>query len=755
MAKRKKNKGKRNSRKAKLKTSRTTATVDSQVTEAFQRGYQEGASDNYMDGGEDEPITGTTRKYGYRRTTRGLRDFTQIDRERILEIVWTLYQSNPVAVRAMEIKRDYILGRGITYQARDEALQEILDDFWTVNKMDRRLKEFTLQLYLFGVQMFTVFIRNSDGRVRMGYIDPAEIEDIIPHPENAMEMWAVLVKSQTADEQWQQHIPQRVYRIVRQEENFQEKYAEWLKNWKEGQVRQLEAQASVPAEYAVTTALTGATEYSLGPKVAGDVYGEPVQQLDQYTRDQQQDGEGAGSDDSEVDTEGKLVTAGQAKLEEWEDVMLKAMGLTEYSGSCIYVKVNSVSNQPHGYSDLLQVSDWLDLQDETLFALGDREQWGNYFSWDVTLKGAQEDTVKKRAAEIQNKAPKRGTVNLHNEAEEWVMNYPSLQQSGSIETARAIQNHAFGGLGFPEAWFGRGDETNRATLSAQGDPTWRTLEHDQDTIRDMILDILYLVRDQAEMAGTWTPEMEEEQEGFKAQMGGYVPDGADYGISDHGIRRSSNGRSDRDVRGLEVGVPDIGSKMTGKIVQDELDEDDPELTGVPEPDEEIDLEDVEDIDPYEITVIMPEMTARDLSLIAGMLSTIASALVVAEEQGWQDKAQSVETWAKALSEFGIDLDVAAIQQAIDQKQKEQELNQEQDPMGGSAVGRHGVMLDGDEEDQELDFETMSVESRESLMEAFLSAVGVEYAPGSVGEVLKVLEVEGWWGKVAPRQIAGS
>lgn len=670
----------------------TKAELDTQVSEAFQKGYQEAAADYAGDGGEDEPISGTTTKYGYRKTARGLRDFTQIDRERILEIVWTLFQSNPVADRAMEIKRDYILGRGITYQARDEGLQKVLDDFWQINKMDRRLKEFTLQLFLFGVQMLTVFVRNQDGRVRLGYIDPAEIEEVIPHPENAMEMWAVIVKAQTAMEQWQAYIPQRAYRIVRQEENLADQYQDWLKNW--SAAKEAERDSDEP--------------------------GEPV-----HPFDQNQDG------DETTDPEGKLVTAGQARLEEWEEKMLQTFGLEEYSGSCFYIKINSVSNQPWGYSDLLQVADWLDQQDETLFALAEREQWANFFSWDVTLKGGGEADVKRRGAELQSKAPRRGTVNVHNEAEAWRMDYPSLQQSGSIETSRAIQNHAFGGLGFPEAWFGRGDETNRATLQAQGDPTWRTLEHDQDAIRDMVLDLLHFVRDQAELAGHWKPGQDQELDLDELEQ--LAAGGSSNGRFDSG-QNQSTARWEK-VRGLEQ-VPDVGAKMAGKIIQAKLGGDEDSK----EPDSKIDLDTVESTDPREITVTMPEMTARDLSLVAGMLSTVAGALVVGEEQGWQDKAKSVEIWAKALAEFGIKLDVAAVQQALERKQAEQERDQERDPFTGTAMARHGVMVAGDDDDEEMptDWEQMSPEQREAVLEAFFWQVGVDRVPEGISPLIALL-----------------
>lgn len=646
-----------------------------EADQMFRRGFNEGYADGYNDGGEDEPVSGTTRRYGYRRTTQGLRDFTQIDRERIIEIVWTLVQSNPVADRAMEIKRDYILGRGVQFQTRDDDLQDIFDDFWHANKMSQRLKEFTFQLFLFGVQCYPVFVRKSDGRVRLGYIDPAEIEDVIAHPENAMEMWAVVVKSQTATQQWERTIDRQVYRIVRTEEAMSSHYANWLKAWEQGE--------RMPVDE--------------------DEEGEPVRPLEAGPG-QDRSGDGSEQGGKEVH-EGKMVTAGQAKLEPWEEEMLRAMGLEEYSGSVFYVKVNSASNQPHGYSDLLQVADWLDQQDEVLFALADREQWANFFSWDVTLKGVKD--VKKRATEIRSNPPRRGSLNVHNDAEEWRLDYPSLQQSGSIETARAIQNHSFGGLGFPEAWFGRGDDTNRATLEAQGDPTWRTLEHDQDSVRDMILDMLHFVRDQAEIAGHWTPDAEDE---LREQLAA-----EDTGLVSRLFGRNGRKQDEEDSEG-----------------------------------QDLELDTAEDVDPREVTVIMPEMTARDLGVVSSMLSTIAGALVVAEEQAWQDKAKSVEIWAKALGEFGIEMDVAAIQQAIEEKEEEEKRlgagpgQNGSSPfrtggMNGSAVGRHGVML-ADDDEEPKEWADMSRAEQALFLEAFLGAVGVDRTLEDVEGVLEAVEL---------------
>jgi hypothetical protein len=208
--------------------------------------------------------------------------------------------------------------------------------------------------------------------------------------------------------------------------------------------------------------------------------------------------------------EGKLVTWEQANIQEWETEMLGDHGLTEYSGSCFYTKVNAVSNQARGMSDFLQVGDWIDQADDVLFSLADREQFAGYFSFDVTLVGASEEQVRERASDVTRSRPEKGSVNFHNDTEMWEIWAPDLKQAGSIETFRAILGLILGGMGFPVHWYGFGDDANRATATAQADPTSKSLEHDQGIIRDMFLHMCQFAVDQADIAGKYTPSDDDE-----------------------------------------------------------------------------------------------------------------------------------------------------------------------------------------------------------------------------------------------------
>ena len=396
---------------------------------ALARAYEAGYED-----GEDEPPSGDLKQFGYKRATAGsVRDFGGLDYESVLNTAWRVFLMSPVAKRYLQVKRDYELGGGVAPASDDDHLTARLEAFWSDNELDTRARQFVTQLHLLGEQLYPVFVRATDGRVRLGYVDPVEIEKVITHPDNVLEKWAVVLKEPQSnpDEPWvsREH-RKRVYRIVRRDEGA------------------LDGEQIRPGAYP-----------------------------------------------------GKLVTHEQAAIEGWEQELWKACGVEGYQGTCFYFSRNELSNQARGYTDLLQVADWIDQDEMVLFDLAERENAAGYFFGDVTLEGVNDDELKKRAAEIAQAPPKKGSWRVHNEKETWDLNAPDLKQQPSIETHREINTFTLGGLGLPRHWYGYGDETNRATAQAQNDPTWRTMEHDQDSVRGMFVEMLTFVRDQAEIAG--------------------------------------------------------------------------------------------------------------------------------------------------------------------------------------------------------------------------------------------------------------
>ena len=464
---------------------REVEEANARAKRAYEAGYND-ANDDPADAALGLAKGG----FGYKRGAGGGRE-GGVSFADNLSTGWDLWQSNGVIQRDAKITRDYAVGGQITIQAPDPALEEILTDFWKTNALDRHVGEFALQLGVLGTQCFPAFVRKTDGRVLLGYLDPIEIEQVVPDPDNGLNMAAVVCKERVQTQPWEMpENSKRVYRVLR----------------------------------------------------------------------------------PDVDT-GKIETAAQAKRAPWEAELLKNYGLKKYTGDCFFVKTNSFCNQPTGYSDAIAAADMSDQWDQTSFAIGERELFADYFSFDVTMNNADSQAISDRAQQLGKNPPKRGSVLVHNDEESWQMFAPDLKQPASIATLQEQRRIIIGTLGKPEAWFGNATGASLSTIQAQGDPTWRGLAYRQGEIKNMLMDFLTFARDQAIIAGYYLP--------------------------------------------------------------------------VPDADTSFDL-------------VMPEMTATDLTAVSGALANITSALALEVDRGWLTDEQAQQVILKFMAEFGMKLTAAPI-----------------------------------------------------------------------------------------------
>src|SRR3990172_2504783 len=69
---------------------------------------------------------------GYRRLSQSpnVRDLLPAQHDRMQRVAYYLYVTNNVAARCVEILVDFIAGEGVSAQAEEPAVQEMLDGFW-------------------------------------------------------------------------------------------------------------------------------------------------------------------------------------------------------------------------------------------------------------------------------------------------------------------------------------------------------------------------------------------------------------------------------------------------------------------------------------------------------------------------------------------------------------------------------------------------------------------------------------------------
>jgi hypothetical protein len=90
----------------------------------------------------------------------------------------------------------YLLAEGVTLQCKDADHQKLLDAFWAdpINDWPMKLEPRVRALGLLGEQCYIAHVRDGDGFVRLGYLDPRQIATVVLDPENPEQPIGVITK---------------------------------------------------------------------------------------------------------------------------------------------------------------------------------------------------------------------------------------------------------------------------------------------------------------------------------------------------------------------------------------------------------------------------------------------------------------------------------------------------------------------------------------------------------------------------------
>lgn len=335
------------------------------------------------------------------------RDLQPVTQDRMQKLASKLWESNLLANRLVELVVAYLIAEGVRLTVKDKENQRILDKFWRdpINAMDEKLPMYIRELELYGEQCYPTFVNEATGEVRLGYLDPCLINEIVMDPDNPSQPIGVITKRDRKGKYYK-------YRVI----------------------------------------INGGE----------DCFTNRTQQI---------------------------------RAQDFAD------------GECFLLQINKLASGRRGRSSLLPQADWIDAYDEFMFGELDRAKFMRAFFWNVTLKNATPEQVKKRAQEIS--APEPGAIRVHNDSEEWTAEAPSLQAGDSAEHARLFRNHILGGATIPEHWYGGGGDVNRASASEMGEPTFKVLSGKQGTWKGFLEKLgRYALR---KKPGAGEPEFDDER----------------------------------------------------------------------------------------------------------------------------------------------------------------------------------------------------------------------------------------------------
>lgn len=182
------------------------AEADARVREAFATGALRAEEQRDLDRGFRR-LSDAQGKNPYRR------DLQPLAQDQMQRLVFWLWESNPVAKWIIETTVDFILGEGVSIVTEVDQVRAVIDAFWNdpVNQLDRRLDAWTRELSLYGELCLPVAVNEIDGHVRLGYIDPLAIDEVVTDPDNALITTGVRIKGIMAGG------PTRLFKVIREE----------------------------------------------------------------------------------------------------------------------------------------------------------------------------------------------------------------------------------------------------------------------------------------------------------------------------------------------------------------------------------------------------------------------------------------------------------------------------------------------------------------------------------------------------------
>lgn len=150
---------------------------------------------------------------GWRRLSGGLeamneRDLAPMAQDRMQKLAEYLWQSNLLANRLTELPLAYLLAEGVSLQCKDEEHQRLLNQFWVdpINNWPLKLQGRVRALGLLGEQCYIANVREGDGFVRLGYLDPRQIATVVNDPGNPEQPIGVVTKRDNRGRQYKYRV---------------------------------------------------------------------------------------------------------------------------------------------------------------------------------------------------------------------------------------------------------------------------------------------------------------------------------------------------------------------------------------------------------------------------------------------------------------------------------------------------------------------------------------------------------------------
>jgi hypothetical protein len=153
-------------------------------------------------------------------------------------------------------------------------------------------------------------------------------------------------------------------------------------------------------------------------------------------------------------------------------------------GEVFYFKINNISYQQRGVSELFALADWIDMHDKTMWSMAERIPFLLSFLWDWEIEEANEDQIRKKLEYLKRHPPYPGSFNVHSSREKMTAVSPDLAGRDFTDIMKLLKKQATGGL--PAHFFGDIEDANRAGVREMSEPIEKELKNKQKIVKYII-----------------------------------------------------------------------------------------------------------------------------------------------------------------------------------------------------------------------------------------------------------------------------
>jgi hypothetical protein len=141
---------------------------------------------------------------GWRKLTglNATRDLLSITQERAQEIGVYLAENNPLGKWIIDVLVDFLVADGLPFESDNEDVSQALEDFWydPLNNLEVYFRKHVREKRIFGELCLPAWTAQQTGYLRIGYIDPTQIDKRVTDPENVKMVIGIVLKGNAGEE---------------------------------------------------------------------------------------------------------------------------------------------------------------------------------------------------------------------------------------------------------------------------------------------------------------------------------------------------------------------------------------------------------------------------------------------------------------------------------------------------------------------------------------------------------------------------